>query len=250
MPRTLSENLAISRRDGVIGLAGRAVKYTVRRSARARQVRLIVRTPDFLELVIPARLPLKSLGAIIEQKQAWILRWLDKLKAQPVGDTPHTLAHGSQVLYRGLPLTLNVRQTSMARPRVQICGQTLQVFLPLGAEDRLRRVLEGWYRAQAVAALEERTAQFADTMGLQYARIRIRNQKTRWGSCSSRKTLSFNWRLLLAPPEVLDYVVIHEVAHLAEPNHSARFWQVVEHYCPAYRRLRAWLKQHGSELQI
>jgi predicted metal-dependent hydrolase len=88
----------------------------------------------------------------------------------------------------------------------------------------------------------------ADRIGVSYGRIRIGGQRTLWGSCSPRGTLSFNWRLALAPPEVLDYVVVHELCHLRVPNHSRRFWELVERHRPNWRRQRDWLRDHGQEL--
>lgn len=85
-------------------------------------------------------------------------------------------------------------------------------------------------------------------LGVEFARIQVRDQRTRWGSCSSRGTLSFNWRLALAPHEVLDYVVVHELCHLREPNHSPRFWRLVESRRPGWREQCAWLREHGAEL--
>ena len=103
-------------------------------------------------------------------------------------------------------------------------------------------------RLEAEKALGERTAFFAKVMGIDYGRITVRNQKTRWGSCSAKGTLSFNWRLMLAPPAILDYVVVHELCHLTHMNHSAAFWQAVEAVYPDYRSARRWLKEHGQEL--
>ena len=88
----------------------------------------------------------------------------------------------------------------------------------------------------------------AEALGVSYRRIEIRDQRTRWGSCSPRGTLSFNWRLVLAPFDVLDYVVVHELCHLREPNHSARFWRLVAERRPGWREHRAWLREHGAEL--
>ena len=88
----------------------------------------------------------------------------------------------------------------------------------------------------------------AEALGVSYRRIDIRDQRTRWGSCSPRGTLSFNWRLSLAPLEVLDYVVVHELCHLREPNHSPRFWRLVTERRPGWRKQRAWLREHGPEL--
>jgi predicted metal-dependent hydrolase len=88
----------------------------------------------------------------------------------------------------------------------------------------------------------------AEELGVSFKRIEIRDQRTRWGSCSTRGTLSFNWRLVLAPYDVLDYVVVHELCHILEPNHSRRFWKLVETRRPGWRTHRDWLHQHGPEL--
>lgn len=100
----------------------------------------------------------------------------------------------------------------------------------------------------AVQVLGQRTAYYAQKMGIIYGKITIRDQKTRWGSCSAKGTLSFNWRLMLAPPAILDYVVVHELCHLTHMDHSAAFWQAVESVYPDYRSARQWLKEHGQEL--
>ena len=108
------------------------------------------------------------------------------------------------------------------------------------SEDEARRAARELVR---MVADEE-----APTLDVAYARIQIRDQRTRWGSCSARGTLSFNWRLALAPLPVLDYVVVHELCHLREPNHSRRFWALVESRRPGWREQRAWLREHGPEL--
>ena len=111
------------------------------------------------------------------------------------------------------------------------------------------RLPEAEWRAAAREALTEVAEREAPKLGVAYERIAVRDQKTRWGSCSSRGTLSFNWRLVLAPEEVLDYVVVHELCHLREPNHSQRFWRLVEDARPGWQAQRDWLRMHGPELQ-
>ncbi len=103
-------------------------------------------------------------------------------------------------------------------------------------------------RTAARARIESLAEREAAALGVSYARIAIRDQRTRWGSCSSRGTLSFNWRLVLAPPEVLDYVVVHELCHLHRADHSPHFWRLVQERRPGYRAERAWLREHGPEL--
>jgi predicted metal-dependent hydrolase len=122
----------------------------------------------------------------------------------------------------------------------QLARQVPRLELPELTEAQARRHVR--FHAGAIAALE------SAALGVSFQRIRVAGQRSRWGSCSSRGTLSFNWRLAFAPVEVLDYVVVHEVCHLREPNHSSRFWRLVEELRPDYRDQLAWLGEHGPEL--
>ncbi len=120
-------------------------------------------------------------------------------------------------------------------------------------EDRFtpaqREYLEQKYRKAAKEYIPGRARYFADILGVHFERVRIAEQKTRWGSCSGKGTLSFHWKLMLAPPKVLDYVIVHEVCHLKEMNHSPQFWAWVEFLMPDYKEQRKWLKEHGEKLQ-
>ncbi len=117
-----------------------------------------------------------------------------------------------------------------------------------GLSETQRAALEKRYIAAAKEYFPKRAAYFQSLTGGEYHRITIRDQKTRWGSCSAKGTLNFNWRLMLAPPAVLDYVVVHELCHLTHMDHSPAFWQAVADVCPDYRAHRQWLKDHGHEL--
>lgn len=129
--------------------------------------------------------------------------------------------------------------------------QTQQQKRPVSdLTDTQRAALERRYIAAAKEYFPKRVSYFQQFTGGSYSRITVRDQKTRWGSCSARGTLSFNWRLMLAPPAILDYVVVHELCHLTHMNHSAAFWRKVESVCPDYRTARKWLKDHGSELVL
>jgi predicted metal-dependent hydrolase len=135
-------------------------------------------------------------------------------------------------------------------------AEVVEAYQPWIAEQRRRqvprlelpRLSEREGRARTRALVTEIAEQEAPRIGVRYDRIRIAGQRTRWGSCSTRGTLSFNWRLALAPIEVADYVVVHELCHLREANHSRAFWSLVEHHRPGYLEQRTWLRRHGSEL--
>lgn len=125
-----------------------------------------------------------------------------------------------------------------------------QIILLTEAETKRLENLEKRYRDAARQRLEERAAFFQARTGGHYTSITVRDQKTRWGSCSSRGTLSFNYRLIFAPPRVLDYVVVHELCHLTHMNHSKDFWDKVASVMPEYKVYRLWLKEHGQELTL
>jgi predicted metal-dependent hydrolase len=127
-------------------------------------------------------------------------------------------------------------------------GGELHVALP--ARVALRDALERWYRRRARAEVAPRLDAACARAGTSYTRLQIRGQRTRWASCSSNGAMSFNWRLLLAPREVLDYVVEHEVAHLEVLDHSPRFWQVLASRCPDWRAHESWLRRHGHALHL
>ncbi|MCM1264216.1 MAG: M48 family metallopeptidase [Butyrivibrio sp.] len=121
---------------------------------------------------------------------------------------------------------------------------------PSDLSDVQRAALERRYIEAAREYIPKRVAYYNPMTGGSYNKISIRSQKTRWGSCSSKGTLSFNWRLMLAPPAILDYVVVHELCHLTYMNHSAEFWKLVESVFPNYRVTRKWLREHGNELTL
>ena len=136
------------------------------------------------------------------------------------------------------------KQRQEARPDLPVPAYT----------EAERAAIEKRCRAAAADTISKRaayyTAAFPDIIRGSYSRISIRDQKTRWGRCSSRGTLSFNWRLMLAPPDILDYVIVHELCHLTHMNHSPAFWQCVEHILPDYKTRRKWLKENGYQLTL
>jgi predicted metal-dependent hydrolase len=218
--------------------AGSAIPYRIRRSTRARRVRVVVHPDATVEVVIPARARERDAADAVHQLRPWIVRRLDEARtlvqrsAPPVGTVP----------YLGGLLEL---RPEAGRTRVHRRGGTLQV--PAGDA---REALERWYRRQARVEVVPRLDAACAALGRPYTQLTIRNQRTRWGSCSSSGAMSFNWRLLLARPEVLDYVVWHEACHLVHLDHSPRFWALVAERCPGYREPQAWLRRNGAGLVL
>ena len=154
--------------------------------------------------------------------------------------------------YLGEELLLRVQGRAGAHPRRtwRAAGDVLVVKVAGPGPEPVADALEAWYRRQARAEVEPRLDAAAARAGVRYTKLSIRAQRTRWASCSSSGAMSFNWRLLLAPAEVLDYVVEHEVCHLTVHDHSRRFWSLLGSRVPDYREQERWLKRHGPSLRL
>jgi hypothetical protein len=144
---------------------------------------------------------------------------------------------------------VNLRR-GRAHSRAELSGDGLRVELAAGGRAELRAALERWYRRRAREEIAARLDAATARVGSSYSGLQIRGQQTRWASCSASGAMSFNWRLLLAPEEILDYVVEHEVAHLEVLDHSERFWRLLGSRCPEYREHERWLRAHGQALRL
>jgi len=159
----------------------------------------------------------------------------------------------TEVPYLGRRLSIEICRTPFAASRLIEHEGVVKAGVPKSLPENLvraevRRLVEGWLRAQAKRVLGERVRDVCRLHGLSFGAITIKDTRSRWGSCSVRRNLNFNWRLIMAPPWVIDYLVVHETAHLDEMNHSDRFWRLVEQRCPDYRNHEAWLKSCGATL--
>ena len=224
------------------------VPYTVRRSDRARRARIVVDAGG-VEVVVPRRMALRHVAPFVEEKRPWIERTLRRYRDAQADGPVVALAHGGTVPYLGRDLALEVREEpARSRPHVRPRGDRLAVRLPEGGD--LRDALERWYRRRAREEVAWRLDAACARAGSAYTALTIRAQRTRWASCSATGAMSFNWRLLLAPAEILDYVVEHEVAHLERMDHSPAFWALLGSRCPDYREHERWLRVHGPGLRL
>ncbi|WP_142850537.1 M48 family metallopeptidase [Telmatospirillum sp. J64-1] len=221
-----------------IELDGQALPVRVRRSARAARLSLRVGLKgDELVLVLPPGVKLEHGLRFCRQQQDWIRRRLSSLSPQV------PFAPGASLPLLGQDHVL--RHAPEARRGVWAEGG--EIFVSGGIEHFPRRVGD-WLRRQARTEIVARAYPMAAEIGKRIASLSLRDTTSRWGSCTARGDLAFSWRLVLAPEKVLTYVVAHEVAHLAEMNHSPRFWSVVDTLCPHAVESRAWLKRHGTSL--
>jgi len=213
-------------------------EYRIRRSERARRVRVTVDPDGSVTVTLPRRAPERAAKEAVQELAPWIARRRRVFAraaaeiARPAGTVP----------YLGEPLTL---QPQPGRERVHRRGNVLLV-----PEREPRPALERFYRRAARAEFRARLDAATARAGARYTGLTIRGQRTRWASCSSEGAMSFNWRLLLAPVEILDYVVEHEVCHLEVMDHSPRFWALLESRVPEWRAHAAWLRRYGSTLVL
>jgi len=230
-----------------ITVNGQTISYIIKRSTRAKHVRLEVGQETGLTVVIPSFYKLKHLPALLESKSNWILGKLTRYgQVQSLSDEKGPKS-GDTISYLGRNLEVVKRQNRRNANSIKLERSRLVVAIG-SASSRLNLILEQWYRMQAAKLIRERANKLSARLGLTYNRILIRGQKTRWGSCSYKGNLSFNWKLIMAPETVIDYVIIHELAHLKEMNHSKRFWELVAEHCPQWREHKKWLKDHETEL--
>ncbi len=256
----------------------KTIRYTIRRSARRRTVGITIDAQG-VRVAAPKRMPLEQVVALVNTKARWIADKHTEFKSRL--EPRKRFVSGEEFLYLGRRVSLQVQSEKTlptprgrnrskppssiqpelfdfnflpAQPRpkaaVALKGSVLhvQANVSIQSTKEVREMLENWYKARAEEVIVRRVQHFADQLGWRMPKVLIRNQKKRWGSCNAKGELRFNWRLVMMPLRVLDYVVVHEMAHLKVLNHSPRFWALVEQIMPDYRARHRALHELGMGL--
>lgn len=223
--------------------------------SRRKTAAIYVYPDGRVEVRAPRRATRAQIEAFVKAKEAWILKKQAQAEQHRLSTRPKQFVEGELFLYLGQSYPLSILDGAAAglraaKGRPALCLEGGRFLLEGGVAPQAREVFEGWYREQARQVITARVKYFAAQHGFEYGKIRITGAKTRWGSCSSHGTLSFTWRLVMAPPAAVDYVVVHELAHQRVQNHSAAFWEVVAGLMPNYAQQRAWFRQHGQTLTL
>ena len=209
-----------------------ARRYTLRIQAATREV----------VLTMPPRGSVKEAREFAEKHGGWIAARLERLpEAAP-------FAHGTVVPLRGLAHRIVHRRGVRGTVWSELDAYGERLLCVAGELPRLERRVADYLKREARRDLEVAVRRYAEKIGVAFRRVSVRDQSSRWGSCSTTGVLSFSWRLILAPRHVLDYLAAHEVAHLIEMNHSTRFWRLVLRMCPDAHRAKVWLDVHGTDL--
>jgi predicted metal-dependent hydrolase len=221
-------------------LGAQTVPLLLVRNARARRYLLRLRPDGTARVTIPRGGSQAEARAFVERHHGWLAEQLQKQQARP--RHPATWNVGSEIWLRGEA----VRIESVAPGKISFGTETLAVK---DAAADLRPAIEKFMRLLATRELPPRVRELAAQNIFSVQRVTVRNQKSRWGSCSRRGTISLNWRLIQTPEFVRDYIILHELAHLRHMNHSERFWSEVKRLCPDYRTAEKWLKTHRDFLR-
>ncbi|MEA4898051.1 MAG: SprT family zinc-dependent metalloprotease [Christensenellaceae bacterium] len=227
--------------------AGReSIEYELVQTARkSLELRVL---PNQNKLFAPQGVRLKTADAFVVERADWLRDARERLReAQARVNARAALAEGAQVSLEGRTLTLHVARGA---ERVEARDGALWVWTKNDGGDAVRLAVRAYMIRRARAAVTARLEHFIPLVGRRPARVTIREQRTRWGSCSGQNNLNFNWKLIMAPPGALDYVVVHELCHLHEFNHSKRFWALVERFLPDYQDWKLWLKHNAKSLTL
>lgn len=231
------------------------LQYQLRRSERAKKTRIVV-SETKIEVVAPMKVSEQRIKHFVDMQRDWIETALKRVQQR--AQTIHALApvnyvDGVTVPYHGQQIPLTLKTTSARYPKVQLLPeQQFLVYLPHSqteiSSDNIKLALENWMKQQARLQAQSYINHHSQRYQLHPRSLRIKTQKSRWGSCGPRNDINLNWLLVVAPPVVMEYVVVHELCHIQHKNHSQDFWQLVAAHMPDYQQHRHWLKQHGASL--
>lgn len=234
----------------------RKVPITVRRSPRAKRLSLQIESekPE-LVLVIPRYALSMQIESFLRKQTPWIEKhWTQALK-KAQKRPKRQCKDGDIYFYFGETLNLKLTPSLSWKPGIRVVGDSLEITLHKATslsegKKTIKKTVQEFYKKKAEEVIHDRLQFFNEHYRLKYNRVTFRNQKTRWGSCSSAKNLNFNWRLIMAPIEIIDYVVVHEMCHLKYMNHSSAFWKLVSEEIPNYKEMKKWLKENHYLLSI
>jgi len=213
-------------------------------------------TTEKIEVVAPLRVTERKIHAFVQAQQDWVLMATDKMakKKQSIKKlSPDKYKEGASIPYQGKQAIIRLKTSTLKTVKVVFERAVFTIDIPVRVDEKekhefIRLALIDWMKNQALKQMKEMIDIYAEKYNLYPRMIRIKTQKSRWGSCGIHNDINLNWLLILTPPKVMEYVVIHELCHIKERNHSANFWLLVEKHCPDYREHRLWLKQNGHDV--
>ena len=241
----------------VVELGSKVIEYDVVRTDR-KTVGINIDPEKGMVVRSPEELTDEEIEEVIENKSSWILEKLDKVAEIKPKPSPKEFLSGEKLPYLGKRYRLKVKaRDNISNVNVKLFRGKFMIDYPAelqGREDErkeaIREELISWYRERAEIKIKERVDKYKDKLDVEPNMVKVKKQKKRWGSCSSKNNLNFNWKIIMAPMTMVDYVIVHELTHLKHPNHSKDFWKTVEAIIPDYEERREWLRVNGRRLDF
>lgn len=219
---------------------------TIKRYRSARSLKLRLLPSGKIVVTAPTLLSERRIWDFIEEHQSWI-----EEKSRLTRENRESLTNNKDtLLFRGKSFDFRISVSAQKKPGIELGDAAIVLTSPSENHQQVRTILEKWYRLQAKKRFAERVPLLADLMGYQVMTVSVRDQRSRWGSCSSRSNISLNWRLIQAPDWVSDYVIYHELTHLKHMNHSKSFWNSLAELVPEYKKAERWLKDNHKLLNF
>lgn len=218
---------------------------------RMRRKTISIQISDNGQVLVkaPSDVSKREISSLVLEKAGWIREKSASAARVNRQKIIHRFAQGEPFLYLGKTYPLHVSYDANVRQVcVSLSSNQFLIQTPVVDIKAMEAAVLLWYRENALRLMEQRVAYYSPALGKKPSKVMVREQKSRWGSCNSKGELRFNWKLIMAPPQVVDYVAVHELCHLKEMNHSAAFWKLVEGLCPEHKTCRQWLKDYGQLL--
>lgn len=221
------------------------IEYTVKFGKR-KTIQIKIEYPDKVTVLVPNNISRAQIETLVNQKSDWIFEKVEEFQKRSVDVPKRNFETGDIWLYLGKEYTLAViEEVGLKKPMVYIEGEKLVVKMNSIEPKKVEEALEKWYREKAQEVILDRVSYYQKHFSKIPRSIRVKTQKKRWGSCTWRDDLLFNWRCVMARIESVDYIVVHEMCHMIEKNHSKAYWQLVESIYPSYKVEKLWLKQNS-----
>ena len=220
--------------------------YTIKRSSKRKKLTITVERDRSVVVHAPEFTSEETIRKVVESKRQWIYEKTQH--AQKYDKRPHPpgkeLVNGESALYLGREYQIEIISIDSTEIHLE-----QRFLIPASLAGERRRVLRNWYINRAKERILPKVKSLAATLGVNFASAKIVDNRFRWGSCTPKDNVNLNWRLIKAPMFVIDYVIVHELAHLIEANHTPRFWNIVRTHAPTMEKARSWLKEHGQILE-
>lgn len=229
----------------------RVINYEMKPHNKAKNIKIRI-VKGQVKVSFPKGLDKKRVKEFVESQKEWVLNTLEKYQKQiPV----KSYQEGEEHPFRGENYLLRIRACEGTSVTLKLLFDSILISLPKYMEEPnrsfwVKEILANWYRDEAKKVFKVKLDYYAGLMGCKYNQFRVKNQSTRWGSCSNKGNINLNWRAIMAPDEVIDYLIVHELAHLKYMNHSQDFWNYVARFIPGFESQRKWLKDNGKFLEL